>query len=54
MGENWEGGGEGWEPKERGIKIFSGEDEEMTKYPPGACRAEGVSGKDFFFWQEQG
>lgn len=34
------------EPKERGIKIFSEENEAVTKYPPGACGAEGVSGKD--------
>lgn len=42
MGERRGGG----EPKERGIKIFSEENEVMTKYPPGVCRAEGVSGKD--------
>lgn len=36
----------GEEPKERGIKIFSEENEVMTKYPPGASRAEGASGKD--------
>lgn len=36
----------GKEPKERGIKIFSEENEVMTKYPPGASQAEGVSGKD--------
>lgn len=36
----------GREPKERGIKIFSEENEVMTKYPPGACRVEGVSGKN--------
>lgn len=36
----------GREPKERGIKIFSEENEVMTKYPPGVCRADRVSGKD--------
>lgn len=35
----------GREPKERGIKIFSEENEVMTKYPPGACRAEGFLGR---------
>lgn len=48
MGERKRGGleGGGGSQKERGIKIFSEENEVMTKYPPGACRAEGVSGKD--------
>lgn len=40
MGERRGGGGE---PKERGIKIFSEENEVMTKYPPGERKAEGVS-----------
>lgn len=43
MGERRGGGGE---PKERSIKIFSEQNEVMTKYPPRVCRAEGVSGKD--------
>lgn len=38
------GAGGGAAAKERGIKIFSEENEVMTKYPPRACRAEGVSG----------
>lgn len=40
----WRGAG-GCGAKERGIKIFSEQNEVMTKYPPGVCRAEGVSGK---------
>lgn len=42
---NGGGGRQGVQAKERGIKIFSEQNEVMTKYPPGVCRAEGVSGK---------
>lgn len=45
MGER-RGGVWGGLAKERGIKIFSEQNEVMTKYPPGVCRAEGASGKD--------
>ena len=44
-GDGREEGGFGG-AKERGIKIFSEENEVMTKYPPGVCRAEGVSGRN--------
>lgn len=45
--EEWRWGKAGGvQAKERGIKIFSEQNEVMTKYPPGVCLAEGVSGKD--------
>lgn len=45
-------GGWGEEAKrKRGIKIFSEQNGVMTKYPPGVCRAEGVSGKGGAPWQ---
>lgn len=44
------GGGEEAKRK-RGIKIFSEQNGVMTKYPPGVCRAEGVSGKGGAPWQ---
>lgn len=37
--------------RKRGIKIFSEQNGVMTKYPPGVCRAEGVSGKGGAPWQ---
>lgn len=41
------GGGGGWrKPKERGIKIFSEQNEVTTKYPPGVCRGDRACGKD--------
>lgn len=45
-----EGGGEEAKRK-RGIKIFSEQNAVMTKYPPGVCRAKGVSGKGGAPWQ---
>lgn len=37
--------------RKRGIKIFSEQNGVMTKYPPGVCRAKGVSGKGGAPWQ---
>lgn len=45
MGGGGEGKG-GSPKKERGIKIFSEQNEVTTKYPPGACRGDRVCGKD--------
>lgn len=45
MGEGGEGKG-GSPKKERGIKIFSEQNEVTTKYPPGVCRGDRVCGKE--------
>lgn len=40
--------------RKRGIKIFSEQNAVMTKYPPGVCQAEGVSGRGGAPWQGWG